>query len=190
MENWLAIIIAPVATLLAVIIERSFNARAQKAQKAHEVREGYNRLAIDLLKEEIGPILSMTDAVAHIIEKSDALDLDIKTLIDLNHDGAHDSEIRVKIDALHALVVNADLSFNAAIIRAGSLSGDLLDATLSLYENFRDILRLILDLNKPGQYGDWVEDYREKSAGLLVECSSLRESCRGFILDEKQKSAL
>ena len=79
---------------------------------------------------------------------------------------------------------------DAAIIRAGSLSGDLLDATLSLYENFRDILRLILDLNKPGQYGDWVEDYREKSAGLLVECSSLRESCRGFILDEKQKSAL
>lgn len=190
MENWLAIIIAPVATLLAVVIERSFNAHAQKVQKAHENREGYNRLVIDLLKEEMTPILGMTDSIGNTIEKIDALDLDIRTMIDLNDNGALDEEIQGKVTALKQVILMAENSFNPAIIRAGSLSGDLLDATLGLYENFSEILRMLLNEKDAARYRDWAEDYREKSAELLVECSELRQSCREFILSEKQKMTL
>lgn len=185
MDNWLAIIIAPIATLLAVVIERTFNAHAQKEQKSFEIKEGYNRLAIDLLREEIAPILAMTDAIAHTIEKIDALDLDIRTLIDLNEGGKLDAEIDEKIDAIHEVVLSAEASYNSAIIRAGSLSGDLLDSALSLYQNYSEILRLLLSEKKTTEYKDWVEDYREKSAELLVDCSELRKSCREFILNEK-----
>lgn len=179
------VIVAPAATLLAVLIERVFSYLAKFRQQELAARTELRQFALALLREELKPILEYADQSAVLARDVSLTYLRIQQAMQARDQLVEERDIALW-DKLHLQVDELRKLSDMAYSRAHSLTREVSDAVFAVHAATMEVYQISNEYfrqwNETGKTDISNDDIRETSQALFEESGRLRKLCREYLI--------